>query len=138
VYIAGLGATTVSQTNFTNNTFLSNAANFTSDGGGGAVYLDGGITLFNGNTFQQNTANGYGGALVYIHECFPGATNISLAYSLQIRLSSLHLEHVTLQSMRVVRLVAVAQLIRFLERLTISACQVARKMAGYALVGGLL
>ncbi len=117
MYIAGLGATILSQTNFTNNTFLSNAANLTSDGGGGAVYLDGGITLFNGNTFQQNTANGYRGALVYIHECFLGATNISLAYSLQnIRLSSLHLEHVTLQSMRVVRLVAVAQLIRFLER----------------------
>ncbi|DBA69633.1 TPA: hypothetical protein ACH3X2_012695 [Trebouxia sp. C0005] len=72
VYIAGLGATIVSQTNFTNNTFLSNAANLTSSGGGGAVYLDGGITLFNGSTFKQNTASAYGGALVYVYEC-PGA-----------------------------------------------------------------
>ena len=72
MYIAGLGSIVVSQTNFTNNTFLSNAANVTSSGGGGAVYLDGGITLFNGNTFQENIASGYGGALVYIHECFPG------------------------------------------------------------------
>ncbi|KAL0038989.1 hypothetical protein WJX77_004333 [Trebouxia sp. C0004] len=80
VYIAGLGATTVSQTNFTNNTFLSNAANLTSSGGGGAVYLDGGVTLFNGSTFQQNTASGYGGALAYVHECFPGAKNASNMY----------------------------------------------------------
>ena len=81
MYIAGLGLTIVSQTNFTNNIFLSNAVNLTSagvgSGGGGAVYLDGGITLFNGNTFQQNTASGYGGALVYIHECYPGATDMS-------------------------------------------------------------
>jgi len=84
VYIAGLGTTTVSQTNFTNSTFLSNAANLTPSGGGGAVYLDGGITLFNGSTFEQNTASGYGGALVYVYECFPGATNISIAYSLRM------------------------------------------------------
>ena len=79
MYIAGLGATIVSQTNFTNNTFLSNAATSAGvvSGGGGAVYLDGGITLFNGSTFQQNTASGYGGALVYIHECYPGATDMS-------------------------------------------------------------
>jgi len=82
VYIAGLGATIVSQTNFTNNTFLSNVANLTSSGGGGAVYLDGGITLFNGNTFKQNTASGYGGALVYVYERFSGATNTSIAYIL--------------------------------------------------------
>jgi len=86
VYIAGLGATTVSQTNFTNSTFLANAANLTSvgvvSGGGGAVYLDGGITLFNGSTFKQNTASGYGGALVYVHECFPGTTNSSSTYRL--------------------------------------------------------
>ena len=81
VYIAGLGANIVSQTNFTDNTFLSNAANLTSSGvvsgppgGGGAVYLDGGMTLFNGSTFQQNIASGYGGAVVYIHECFLGKT----------------------------------------------------------------
>lgn len=80
MYIAGLGATIVSQTNFTNNTFLSNAANLTSSGGGGAVYLDGGITLFNGSTFKQNTASAYGGALVYVYEC-PGATNTSIADS---------------------------------------------------------
>jgi len=86
VYIAGLGATIVSQTNFTNNTFLSNVANLTSSGGGGAVYLDGGITLFNGSTFKQNTASGYGGALVYVYECFPGATNTSIAYRLRIRM----------------------------------------------------
>ncbi len=62
--------------------FLSNAANLTSSGvvsgGGGAVYLDGGVTLFNGSTFHQNNASGYGGALVYIHECYPGATNTSI------------------------------------------------------------
>jgi len=87
VYIAGLGATIVSQTNFTNSTFLSNAANLTSagvlSGGGGAVYLDGGITVFNGSTFQQNNASKYGGALVYVHECFPGTTNTSVTDSLQ-------------------------------------------------------
>ncbi len=86
MYIAGLGATIVSQNNFTNSTFLSNAANLTSagvvSGGGGAVYLDGGITLFNGITFQQNIASGYGGALAYIHECFPGTTNTSITYRL--------------------------------------------------------
>lgn len=80
VYIAGLGATTVSQTNFTNSTFLSNAANLTSSGGGGAIFLDGGITLFNGSTFQQNSASGYGGALVYVYECFPGAKGASNMY----------------------------------------------------------
>ena len=40
VYIAGLGTDTVSQTNFTDNTFLSNAANLTSSGvvsGGGGL-----------------------------------------------------------------------------------------------------
>ena len=83
MYIAGLGATTVSQANFTNSTFLSNAATLTSSGGGGAVYLDGGITLFNGSTFKQNIASGYGGALVYKHECFPGTTNTSVTDSLQ-------------------------------------------------------
>jgi len=84
VYIAGLGTTTVSQTNFTNSTFLSNAANLTSSGGGGAVYLDAGITLFSNSAFKQNTASGYGGALVYIYECFPGATNTSIAYRLRM------------------------------------------------------
>jgi len=84
VYIAGLGATIVSQTNFTNNTFLSNAANLSSHpfGGGGAVYLDGGITLFNGSTFKQNTASGYGGALVYMYDSFSGEPNTSIAYRL--------------------------------------------------------
>ncbi|KAL0046667.1 hypothetical protein WJX82_006643 [Trebouxia sp. C0006] len=52
VYIAGLGTTTVSQTNFTNSTFLSNAANLTSSGG----------------------------ALVYIYECFPGGKDASNMY----------------------------------------------------------
>jgi len=109
VYIAGLGATTVSQTNFTNNTFLSNAANLISSGGGGAVYLDGGITLFNGSTFQQNTARGYGGALAYVHECFPGTTNTSTHSGCETFCSSLlRLHHVTLDDMQVVHLVAVA------------------------------
>jgi len=36
------------------------------------------VTLFNGSTFHQNNASGYGGALVYIHECYPGATNTSI------------------------------------------------------------
>ncbi len=85
VYIAGLGTGVVSQTNFTNNTFESNAANQTFlgvvSGGGGALYLDGGVTLLNGSTFRQNSASGYGGALAYEHECFPPGTRAQLAHT---------------------------------------------------------
>lgn len=73
-YIAGLGASVLSQTNITNCTFQLNSANKSSpgviQGGGGAVYLDGGVTLMNGSTFKQNNARGYGGALVYVRQCF--------------------------------------------------------------------
>lgn len=74
-YIAGVGASVLSQTNITNCTFQSNYANKSSfgvvHGGGGAMYLDGGVTLINGSTFKQNSATGFGGALAYIHKCFP-------------------------------------------------------------------
>ena len=87
----------MSQTNFTNNTFLSNAANLTSSGGGGAVYLDGGITLLNGNTFQQNSAPGYGGALVYTREfCQVQQAQASHTGHERFCLSSLHLKRVNL------------------------------------------
>ena len=69
-YIGAIGATTVTQANFTANTFDLNAANGTSFGGGGALYLDSGVTLLTNNTFQDNQATGYGGALAYTFECF--------------------------------------------------------------------
>ena len=76
MYIAGLGTDIVTQANLTNNIFEANAARNQSYpgvvfGGGGALYLDGGVTLLNGSTFRQNGASGYGGALVYQHVCFP-------------------------------------------------------------------
>jgi len=69
-YIGAIGATTVTQANFTANTSDLNAANGTSFGGGGALYLDSGVTLLTNNTFQDNQATGYGGALAYTFECF--------------------------------------------------------------------
>lgn len=70
-YIAAIGASVMSQTNITNNTFYSNAAtNSRAHGGGGALYLEGRVTLMNGSAFKQNNASGYGGALVYAQACF--------------------------------------------------------------------
>ncbi|DBA86046.1 TPA: hypothetical protein ACH3X1_005573 [Trebouxia sp. C0004] len=69
-YIGAIGATTVTQANFTASTFDLNAANGTSFGGGGALYLDSGVTLLTNNIFQDNQATGYGGALAYTFECF--------------------------------------------------------------------
>jgi len=70
VYISGLSATIMTQANFTRNIFLQNAANASTFGGAGALYLDGGINLLTNNTFQQNEATGYAGALAYTYECF--------------------------------------------------------------------
>ncbi len=69
-YIGAIGASTVTQANFTANTFLQNAANGTSFGGGGALYLDSGVTLLANNIFQDNQATGYGGGLAYTFGCF--------------------------------------------------------------------
>ena len=73
-YIAGV----VSQTNITNNIFHSNSANKSSlgleRGGGGALYLDGGVTQINGSIFKQNSASGYGGGLVYKHKSLASGT----------------------------------------------------------------
>lgn len=73
-YISGVAASVVSQTNITNSTFFLNSANESAPevvrGGGGALYLIGGVTLMNGSTFKQNSASGYGGALVYLQKCF--------------------------------------------------------------------
>lgn len=91
-YIAATGANVVSQTNITNSKFLLNSASrsaprrsngveFDYSGGGGALYLNGGVTLMNGSTFRQNNASGYGGALVYIQECFQPGTWVHMPYT---------------------------------------------------------
>lgn len=36
----------------------------------GAVSVAGGVSLFNQNSFSNNTAAGYGGALAYEDDCF--------------------------------------------------------------------
>ena len=71
MYVDALGSNVITQTNLTNNTFSGNAANMTASGSGGAVYLNGGVTLLDSSDFEQNYASGFGGALTYSHSCFP-------------------------------------------------------------------
>ena len=76
MYVDALGSNVITQSNFTNSTFSGNAANMTASGSGGAAYLNGGVTLFNDSSFEQNAASGFGGALAYSHSCFPPGTVI--------------------------------------------------------------
>ena len=71
MYVDALGSDVITQTNITNNTFSSNAANMTAFASGGALYLNGGVSLLNSSDFEQNYASGFGGALTYSHSCFP-------------------------------------------------------------------
>ena len=41
---------------------------------GGAMYVSGGATWLANNTFSNNCATGSGGAISYVHDCFPNAT----------------------------------------------------------------
>ena len=71
VYIAGTSANSVTLVNVTNTVMESNTAHpSASEGAGGALYLDGGVTSMSNNTFRWNSAGSYGGALAYIHACF--------------------------------------------------------------------
>ena len=75
------------------------------------MYLDGGVTLFNGSTFHQNIATGYGGALAYVHQCFLGLQQTLALHTghTTVRSSSLHVDHVTLNGMHVVHPPVLAQ-----------------------------
>lgn len=46
-----------------------------SAGAGGAIYLDGGVTVLKDNTFNSNTAATYGGALAYKQERYIGISS---------------------------------------------------------------
>ena len=61
VHIVGSYTSVVPLNNIANSTFLGNSAKL----GGGALYLDGGLSLLNSNAFKRNSAYGFGGALAY-------------------------------------------------------------------------
>lgn len=46
-----------------------------SAGAGGAIYLDGGVTFLQNNTFNSNIAGTYGGALAYKQERYLGMSS---------------------------------------------------------------
>lgn len=63
---AGTSTTLV---NISASSFTSNAANLSYSGGGGAIYVDGGVLFSYNNTMASNTASAFGGALAYQHQC---------------------------------------------------------------------
>lgn len=68
MYLSGTGATL---TNITNCNVAENIAWLD----GGALRLDGGVTILGNNTFEHNMALGRGGAVAYTNQCF--ATGLS-------------------------------------------------------------
>ena len=63
IYLGGSGTTL---TNITDCYMAGNAAELD----GGALCLDGGVTVLANNTFQRNYATARGGAVAYTNQCF--------------------------------------------------------------------
>lgn len=70
-FVDGTSATSVTLSNISQATFEGNqAATSPTQGGGGALYLSGGVTSLADSSFQGNAANNYGGGLAYTYQCF--------------------------------------------------------------------